>query len=387
MKRIWIAVAGVVGALVLAMIAGAVLVIGLPLMVSGISGNSQDPESSLTSCGGGTGAGQFTFTDPAGGPAAGLTARQKSLVSAIVAAATRYKMGTQAATIAVMTAAQESNLGANSAISRPNADGDAGPFQQRTLPGWYGTVAQVNNDTYAATAFLRGVTVATTVSGGAGPRGYHIPGLTDIAGWQSMSASAAAQAVQKSAYPTAYARHESLARAAVAAAAGSTGIPGGGCTTTAGTANASGDVKAYTDFMRTHSFTPGDPSYVTDPFGFYYGECTGYAVWAVRNHTKYSDFRNDWKGAHFGNANHWATAAKAAGLPVSSTPAVGDIAQTTAYRSGHVAYVSTVHPDGTFDVVEANWGPCAHTPCHTMGSRTHLHPGTDFQNFIHVGGK
>ena len=41
------------------------------------------------------------------------------------------------------------------------------------------------------------------------------PGLTDVAGWESMSVTEAAQAVQVSAYPDAYAQWETLAREAV----------------------------------------------------------------------------------------------------------------------------------------------------------------------------
>jgi hypothetical protein len=38
------------------------------------------------------------------------------------------------------------------------------------------------------------------------------PGLLDITGWQSMSITQAAQAVQRSGYPSAYAQWEALAR-------------------------------------------------------------------------------------------------------------------------------------------------------------------------------
>ena len=43
----------------------------------------------------------------------------------------------------------------------------------------------------------------------------HNPGLVDITGWQSMSVAAAAQAVQISAFPSAYAKWEAAARAVV----------------------------------------------------------------------------------------------------------------------------------------------------------------------------
>lgn len=59
-----------------------------------------------------------------------------------------------AALIAIAVTSQESILRATSSTNRPNADGDAGPFQQRTLPGWYGTLAQVTNSTYGANRWL-----------------------------------------------------------------------------------------------------------------------------------------------------------------------------------------------------------------------------------------
>ncbi|GEM_PF-5612868 len=380
MRKPWIALVGLAGLLITGLITASITLVGLPMLFAGaIGGQPATTDTTSITC---TIDGQqtsLTFTTPATGPARNLTPRQQSLVTTIVAVTTKYRMGTQAAVIAVMTAAQESDLGANPTTTTPNSDGDAGPFQQRVLPGWYGTLDQVNNDTYAATAFLRGVTISYAGPHSAGGPGYHLPGLADIPQWQTMAPTAAAQAVQRSAFPWAYATHEPMARAAVAAAGGAADATGAGCTTTPGTSTATGDVKAYSDYMRSQGFTPGDRSLVVDPFGFYYGECTGYAVWAVRSHSDFKDFRNDWRGAHFGNANHWAIAARQAGLKVSARPSVGDIAQTTRFANGHVAYVSAVHTDGTFDVVEANWASR-----HTMGMRTHLRAGVDFENFIQV---
>jgi murein DD-endopeptidase MepM/ murein hydrolase activator NlpD len=126
----------------------------------------------------------------------------------------------RAVLVALATAKQESQLGAYPGFDRPNADGDAGVFQQRQKPGWYGTLRQVNQVGYAATVFLRGkkVTAADVAaarragSSPAGPEGYTIPGLQQKRGWEDMSITEAAQAVQVSAYPLAYAPHERLAR-------------------------------------------------------------------------------------------------------------------------------------------------------------------------------
>lgn len=128
-----------------------------------------------------------------------------------------------AAMIAIAVARQESSLGANMAST--GAGRDAGLFQQRTRPGWYGTLKQVQNPTYAAKTFLLGHTVtkaehAAALKAGstpAGPAGYHIPGLADVDGWDSMSAIDAAHAVQRSAFPTAIKDDLPVARQMVAA--------------------------------------------------------------------------------------------------------------------------------------------------------------------------
>lgn len=94
--------------------------------------------------------------------------------------------------IALATAAQESKL--------RNLDyGDldsVGLFQQRPASGW-GTVSQIRDPRYAAKAFY---------GGSASPCNNR--GLLDIEGWQNMSVTEAAQAVQISAYPNAYAKWE-----------------------------------------------------------------------------------------------------------------------------------------------------------------------------------
>jgi LysM repeat protein len=96
--------------------------------------------------------------------------------------------------IALATAMQESSL---RNISFGDRD-SIGLFQQRPSAGW-GTKAQIMNSTYAIRAFFRGVS-ATNRPG--------TRGLLDIANWQSMPLTEAAQAVQISAHPSAYAKWE-----------------------------------------------------------------------------------------------------------------------------------------------------------------------------------
>ncbi|WP_058234307.1 C40 family peptidase [Devriesea agamarum] len=123
--------------------------------------------------------------------------------------------------IAVMTAMQESTLGDSASSRVPNADHDAGPFQQRVITpgvsGAYGTLAEVNNVSWAAKTFYKGV---LEKNGSGIATGHHIPGLSDIPGWERMPLTVAAQRVQRSAYPEAYAKHEAKARAIMSALSG-----------------------------------------------------------------------------------------------------------------------------------------------------------------------
>lgn len=142
-----------------------------------------------------------------------LSREQLDAAATIHAQAQAAGVGDQGATVGIATALQESDLGAAPSSLEPNGDGDIGLFQQRTYLGWYadGATQQENirillDHAYQAKVFFLGHDSLD---------GYHIPGLVDIENWQSMSLTQAAQAVQVSAYPDAYAKHEPLARALV----------------------------------------------------------------------------------------------------------------------------------------------------------------------------
>ena len=96
--------------------------------------------------------------------------------------------------IAVATAMQESSL---RNIDYGDRD-SVGLFQQRGEMGW-GTFAQLTDVTYATNAFY----------GGPPPPGN--AGLLDIPGWEQMDLTEAAQAVQRSGTPLAYAQWTALA--------------------------------------------------------------------------------------------------------------------------------------------------------------------------------
>ena len=92
-----------------------------------------------------------------------------------------------AVTIALAAALQESQL-----QNLPGGDRDSvGLFQQRPSQGW-GTAAQLQDPRYAAVAFFRGLRL--------------------VPGWSTMAVTDAAQRVQRSATPQAYARWEAEAR-------------------------------------------------------------------------------------------------------------------------------------------------------------------------------
>jgi LysM repeat protein len=99
--------------------------------------------------------------------------------------------------IALATAAQESTL-----RNLDWGDRDSiGLFQQRPSQGW-GQPAQLNDPVFASRAFF---------GGPVNPNPGATRGLLDIAGWKSMTVTQAAQAVQYSAYPDAYAKWEASA--------------------------------------------------------------------------------------------------------------------------------------------------------------------------------
>jgi hypothetical protein len=101
--------------------------------------------------------------------------------------------------VALAAAAQESDL---QNLNYGDRD-SVGLFQQRPSAGW-GTVAQLTTPSYAARLFF---------GGPSNPNKGKTRGLLDIPGWQSMTLTQAAQAVQISATPTAYAKWEASARA------------------------------------------------------------------------------------------------------------------------------------------------------------------------------
>ncbi|PFG31463.1 muramidase family protein [Paramicrobacterium agarici] len=124
-----------------------------------------------------------------------LTAEMSTNAQTIIRVGRSLGVSDYGLVVALAAAMQESSL-----RNVDHGDRDSlGLFQQRTSQGW-GTEEQIMNPEYAAKAFFVGVSGKTR-------------GLLDISGWKNMSVTEAAQAVQVSAYPDAYAKWETSARA------------------------------------------------------------------------------------------------------------------------------------------------------------------------------
>jgi len=134
-------------------------------------------------------------------PVAGLSQTQMNNAAVIVQVAQERSLPRRAMLVAMMTGMQESSLrnlanpSVPASLDRPNEGSGSnfdslGVFQQRPSQGW-GTVSELMNPRYAADAFYAR--------------------LLKVSDWESRSLGAAAQAVQRSAVPGAYAEHEKRA--------------------------------------------------------------------------------------------------------------------------------------------------------------------------------
>jgi surface antigen len=88
---------------------------------------------------------------------------------------------------------------------------------------------------------------------------------------------------------------------------------------------------------------------VISPYGYYYRNCTDYAAWRLSSQGVPA---SQYKG--LGHAKNWTSTAAAKGLRVDAVPAAGSVGVRTQGSFGHVAYVETVHGDGTITVAQYN---------------------------------
>jgi hypothetical protein len=124
-----------------------------------------------------------------------LSQEQAENAATITAISVQRGLPARAASIALATAFQESDI-----LNIEFGDRDSvGLFQQRPSQGW-GTVEQILDPVYSTNAFY--------------------DALVEIEGYEAMEITVAAQAVQRSAFPDAYADHEADARALASALTG-----------------------------------------------------------------------------------------------------------------------------------------------------------------------
>jgi cell wall-associated NlpC family hydrolase len=232
----------------LAVVAGLVMaaLISVPLlMVMGSTAVSTATEDT-TSCGPvATVAGQTISLD------------QDQLANArtIIDTGRALKVPSRGLVVAVATALQESTL---RNLNWGDLD-SVGLFQQRD--GW-GTSDERTDPTTSASLFYNG--------GRAGQ-----PGLLDISGWPSMSITEAAQAVQVSAFPMAYAKWETLAASLVRSVVGGDPL---GCTDAMEAGLPGG---AVGDMLAVALQQQGDP-YIWGAVGPDAFDCSGLVVYSWR---------------------------------------------------------------------------------------------------------
>ena len=119
------------------------------------------------------------------------SSEQLTNAKAIVDEAKAMNLPPRAWEIAVATSLQETNLKNLGDLGANNDHDSLGLFQQRTSTGGWGTADQIMDPAHATNAFLSR--------------------LVKINGWDQMPLTQAAQKVQVSAYPQAYAKHEAEA--------------------------------------------------------------------------------------------------------------------------------------------------------------------------------
>jgi hypothetical protein len=117
---------------------------------------------------------------------------QRANATTIVQVGVALGISERGLVVALATAMQESSLRNLGYLGANNDHDSLGLFQQRPSMGW-GSEAQVTDPVYSATAFYLA--------------------LQRVPGWESLEVTVAAQSVQRSAFPNAYAKWEADATA------------------------------------------------------------------------------------------------------------------------------------------------------------------------------
>jgi cell wall-associated NlpC family hydrolase len=236
---VWIAggAVGVVGLL------GTVTIL-LPLLMYGGTGLGIDDSSTAAQP---SGCAPLAVRD---GVSVTLDGDQQANARTIITTGKQLGVPPQGLVVAVATALQESTL-----RNLDYGDRDSvGLFQQRPSTGW-GTVAQLTDPPTAAGKFFRA--------------------LLQVPGWQSLPVTVAAQTVQRSAFPMAYAKWEALATSLVNSV---TGAQAYGCSSAAGTKVPDGTSGLM---LRVALAQQGKP-YFWGGTGPAYFDCSGLVVYSWR---------------------------------------------------------------------------------------------------------
>lgn len=347
-----------------------------------------------------------------------LNDSQKNYAQYIINRVADRGMVEKAAIIALSTALQESTLrmywnpkvDGSEELAPDNAargvDGySVGLFQQQVHGAEYswGTVGDAMNPNKSTDMFL--------------------DRLLTISGWESMEVSVAAQRVQVSAFPSAYAKWEEMSTQLVNdlkptgggsygdgsasepspsdspsgdASTGATDpakpvISADGCLSGVGSGSAGkGDDYPFKAPEGECAWCVGGPDAV-DPWSLYKRECVSFVAWRMNQQMGWKEgdaypFTPSKLGlGTFGNAVQWKANLAKAGFVTDSTPKVGAIAWWDAFvtvpstitgEAGHVGVVAAVNPDGTVVIEEYNFTPWRY------GTRTI--PASDVTGFIHV---
>ncbi len=152
----------------------------------GAGGSAATAQNASTACG------QHGTVTPGGKlpTVTSLTSDQTHDAAVIIAVGQQRSVPSRGWVIAIATALQESDLRNLPNLGASNDHDSLGLFQQRPSQGW-GTSAQILDPVYASTKFYE-----------------H---LVKVPNWQTLPLTDAAQAVQRSAFPDAYAKHEPFA--------------------------------------------------------------------------------------------------------------------------------------------------------------------------------
>ncbi|GAA3248602.1 C40 family peptidase [Pseudonocardia petroleophila] len=162
------------------------LVLVVSLIAFTVNGGGARSSTSSGSCDAGLRGGIDLAGGAGGTTAATLSEEQRTNAATIIGVARGMGAPPRAWLVALATAMQESTL---RNINYGDRD-SLGLFQQRPSQGW-GSPAQVTDPVYSTTIFIER--------------------LLEVPGWDTMPVTVAAQTVQRSAFPNAYAKWENLA--------------------------------------------------------------------------------------------------------------------------------------------------------------------------------